>query len=227
MTTIAVRLGQHPAQHLPQGGLHGHVERRHRLVEEQHPWVGGQRPGDGDPLGLAAGELRRAPPRQLADADLVEPALGVRARRPAGGTRAAWPEGDVLEGVEVREEQGVLAEQGRTPGVRRDHQARAARADVGEHLPVDGHPAGGGPDQAGQHPEERRLAGAVGAEQREGLTVGDLDGRLDVADGVGELDHDGHIELRPCRAKPMTTTATTSSTSARATAASGSVSRWR
>jgi hypothetical protein len=114
--------GQHPAQHLPHGGLHGHVERRHRLVEEQDPWVGGQGSGDGDPLGLAARTAatgaaptaRRRRPRR---------ASAGRPRAPSGGRYLRCvARSDVLEGVEVREEEGVLAEQGRTSGVRRDHQ---------------------------------------------------------------------------------------------------------
>src|SRR5690554_3288249 len=40
-------------------GLHRSVERGGRLVEEDHPWVEDQRPGNGDALTLAAGKLVR------------------------------------------------------------------------------------------------------------------------------------------------------------------------
>ena len=75
------------------------VEGGQRLVEQQQPRVGGQRPGQRDPLGLPAGELRRGwRPARLGQADPVEPvaAASPRAsprRAPAG--RAA--EGDVVE----------------------------------------------------------------------------------------------------------------------------------
>ena len=42
-------------------GLDGHVERRHRLVADQHLGIEGQGPGDADALALTAGELVRAP----------------------------------------------------------------------------------------------------------------------------------------------------------------------
>ena len=41
---------QHPAQLGPGGG----VDRGEGFVEEEHARLGGQRPGQGDPLGLAA-----------------------------------------------------------------------------------------------------------------------------------------------------------------------------
>ncbi len=40
-------------------GLDRDVERRYRLVEHEQAWLDGQRPGDRDPLALAAAELVR------------------------------------------------------------------------------------------------------------------------------------------------------------------------
>ena len=59
------------------------------------------------------------------------------------------------------------------------------------------------------------------------LAVGDGQLGDDITVGRPELHLDGHSDPRPWRANPITTTAKTSSTSASATAASGSVSRWR
>ena len=70
-------VGQHPAQHLAQRGRDRDVEGGHRLVEQQQPRVGGERPGDRDPLRLAAGELRRSCGRRTAR----------RRPRPASGRR--------------------------------------------------------------------------------------------------------------------------------------------
>ena len=207
--------------------LHGDVERRHRLVEQEHPRVRRQGAGNRHPLGLAAGELSRPPVGEVADSDLVEPALGVRACCTPESAAAAWPERDVLQCVEVGEEQGVLAEQRRTPGVRGDHRAGATGADIGERLAVEHHPAGGRAHQPGKDAQQRRLARSVGTEQGEGLAVRDLDGHLDVALGHARAEVDVHRTPRPWRAKPITMTATTSRTRASATAASASVSRCR
>ena len=83
------------------------VERAERLVEQQHLGLVDQRPGQRDPLLLAAGELRRL-------------LAGLRARaRPARASRSTCastsvrlaplePERDVLEDVEVREQRVAL-----------------------------------------------------------------------------------------------------------------------
>ena len=64
--------------------LHGHVERRRRLVGDQQFRLVGERHGDHHALALAAGELVRIgaePLLRLADADLVEQLQRARARR--------------------------------------------------------------------------------------------------------------------------------------------------
>ena len=59
----------------------GQVERRDRLVAEQEPGPRGQRPGQADPLPLAAGERRRPPVQQSLHAakrgDLGQPGSGL------------------------------------------------------------------------------------------------------------------------------------------------------
>jgi hypothetical protein len=66
---------ENPAQHLAYGGCDGHVERCHRLVEEQQPWVGSECPGDCYPLCLPPGELGGLPVGVLLGVDLGQPAL--------------------------------------------------------------------------------------------------------------------------------------------------------
>ena len=69
--------------------LHRDVERRHGLVGDQERRRDRQRPGEADPLALAAGELVRVAVAQLAaQADLVEE-LGRRARRASRPPRDA------------------------------------------------------------------------------------------------------------------------------------------
>ena len=52
-------LGLELVQQVDHAGLDGDVERRHRLVEHEQLGLQRQRPGDADPLPLAAGELLR------------------------------------------------------------------------------------------------------------------------------------------------------------------------
>ena len=54
-------------------GLHGHIQRRGRLVQQQQARLGGQRPGNGDALALSARELVRiAKAELLPEAHVIE-----------------------------------------------------------------------------------------------------------------------------------------------------------
>jgi hypothetical protein len=80
------------ARKLEDRGLHGHVERRGDLVADEEIRLGGERPGDRDPLPLAAGQLRRiALERPARQAHELEQAphllLGVPAAEVPQGTR--------------------------------------------------------------------------------------------------------------------------------------------
>src|SRR5256884_4164033 len=79
------------------------VEVPRRLVREDHRGIVEQRPRDRDALLLSAGELARAVPHPIAEADLSERREGTRAAIVA---IAAVDEGqlDVLDGIEAREE---------------------------------------------------------------------------------------------------------------------------
>ena len=75
-----------PADQRQDGRLRPHVQRARRLVQHQQPRPHRQRPGDGDPLPLPAGQLVRVP----AGERRVQPHLGqqrsglLRGRPPAG-----------------------------------------------------------------------------------------------------------------------------------------------
>ena len=81
---LALELPQLELQVLAELG----VERAERLVEQQHLRVEHQRPGQGDALLLAAGELRRTALGEIADADelerLADAAVGLVLRGPSG-----------------------------------------------------------------------------------------------------------------------------------------------
>jgi hypothetical protein len=219
-------VGQHPSQRLPQRRGDRDVERRHRLVEEQQPRLGGEGAGDGGALGLTTGQLHRPTVGELPHAHLVEPPPGNVPRLLPPRPGAPRPEGDVVEDAEVREQQGFLGEGGDAPVVGWDVR-RAPRTGLGEHPPVEQHPSPVGPQQPGEHLQGGGLPRAVGPEQRDGLALTDLEGEVDVPGTDAGVVLQRHTLLLPCRAKPMTSTATTTSTSERATAPSGSVSRRR
>ena len=65
--------GQHPAQHLAHGGGGGDIQPGQRLVKQQYVGFGGQRAGQGHPLGLPTGQLSRHPVGQVGRIDLGQP----------------------------------------------------------------------------------------------------------------------------------------------------------
>jgi hypothetical protein len=82
------------------------------FVEQEHSRFGGQRPGQGDPVRLAAGELSRAALSHFGESDPRQPfdclGAGLNFGRPGG----AQPKGDVLQGGEVGEETVLLEHHG-------------------------------------------------------------------------------------------------------------------
>ncbi len=175
---VAQVLGQLEAQ----AGRDADVEAGERLVEEQHGGLGGQRASQGDPLGLATGELVRTAVRQRADAEPVEPRLGDVVRRRAGRAAAARAEGDVVQRAEVREE--LLALEGEADAPLAHQPRRGARSRPGLPGDLDGADVA---EQARDGMQQGGLAGAVGAEHRHHLAgVGGEGGREPV--GEGEVD---------------------------------------
>jgi hypothetical protein len=69
------------AQQVEHLGLHRKVQRTDRLVADDQPRPDDERPGDRDPLTLAAGELVRVPVRGR----LLEPDALEDRRHPLGG----------------------------------------------------------------------------------------------------------------------------------------------
>ena len=166
------------------------VEAGEGLVEQQNLRLEDEGAGEGDALLLAAGELVGHALAVAGEADLgeggVDAAGDLVLREPA----ELQAEGDVPEDVHVGPE-GVALE---------DHAGRALlRGGAGDVLAVDGDGARGRGLEAADHPEQRRLAGAGGAEQAHELAVGDgqvegVDG-ADGAEGLGDVAdvEDGHV----------------------------------
>ncbi len=154
-----------------------------RLVEKQDLRLVRQRLGDHQPALHAAGQhpdlgVALVPQRQLLEHFLDMRGIGrlaeQSARKPQGRRRR-------LEGVG-----GQL--------LRHQPDQRARRAVVGNDVvTVDGDLAGGRIDDAADDADQRRLAGAVRAEQREDLAVADI--QVDVFEGL-EAGGVGLVEMR-------------------------------
>ncbi len=155
------------------------VERTERLVEQQHLRLVDQRPGEGDPLLLAAGELGRL----LAGLgpELDERQHLVDLASTTADLAPAQAEGDVLEDVEVREERVVLED-----GVDRPPVGLG----VGDVLAGERDRARGRRVQARDHPQRRRLAAPRGPEQGEERPARHVEverrHRVEVAPRLGE-----------------------------------------
>jgi hypothetical protein len=153
------------------------VQRPQRLVQQQHRGVEDQRPGQGDPLLLAAGQLGRAAPLQPLELDqgqrLADPAPGLG----PGHVLEAEPEGDVVVDAQERE-QGVALEHG--------VDLALVRRGPGHVDPVEQDAAVGGLLEPGDQPQGGRLAAARGAEQGEELPAGHL--QVDAVHGGDVLE---------------------------------------
>ena len=144
------RLPQPPDERV-ELGLAGVVDAAHRLVEDEEVGVAQQRARKHDALQLAARELRELLIDDALRADLGEHVRDRRSRRPAEREEARHRHRD--RAIEVEPLRGVA-----------DAQAGASVHDtgVGRHEPE-------------QHAHERRLAGAVGPDQRDDLARPDVD----------------------------------------------------
>ena len=165
------------------------VQRCEGLVEQQQVGARGERAGERDPLLLAAGELRRPPVGERGHVDGVEQLPGPGRRGAAGHPLGTRPERDVGQRGQVREQQGLLGEQP-DPTPVRGH----VHAGVGERPAADPDVPGVGPQQAGEHVEQRRLARPVGAE--DGQHVTRVDGDRDVEREAGSADDGSRVESR-------------------------------
>ena len=92
------------------------VERRERLVEQQHRRVARERPRQRDPLALAAGEIAGTGGGEVRDPEALEQLVHPRAAA----------EGDVAADVEVREERVLLEDEPDGPPLGRQVDAGVA-----------------------------------------------------------------------------------------------------
>src|SRR3954453_15557430 len=177
-----VQLPQPAPQLLPDLG----VQRAERLVEQQHPGLDRERPGQRYALALAARELGRVAVRVAPEPDQLEQ-LGhapgdLRLGRAFAARLHPEPEGHVLGDAHVAEEGVVLEDEADAP---RPDVAVARVLAVEQDLP------GGGEVEAGDDAQQGGLAGAGGAEQSHELAgldaQGDIVERGEVVEALGDV----------------------------------------
>ena len=167
------------------------VEGGERFVEEQQARLGGEGAGQGDALGLAAGQGAGPVVGVVGEPDTLEPGGGAGSGVRLGDAAGAQPEGDVLEGGEVGEQEVVLEDDG-------DGSAFGADEDVGgrivERFAVELDAAVVDGQQPGEAAEQGALAGTVRTEHGDGLAA--LGGQVDVeaerAEGADDPGVEGH-----------------------------------
>ena len=148
------------------------IERRKRFVEKQHLGMRRQRPGQRHALLLAAGNLVCLPVTQLGHAHEVEHLVHCAAYLIGGFSQHFQTESDVLRHRHVRKQGVTLEDRVNGPFVGRQHgNIASAEQDI----------AFGRMLEAGDHPEQGRLAATGRTEQRQKLVL--LDGQGDIVDG--------------------------------------------
>ena len=142
-----------PAQPATQLLPHLGVKRAERLVEEQHFRLDRERTGQRHPLTLAAGELRRIAIAKVVELDETEQLMDAALDLVLGGTLVTRshpkPEGDVLEDRHVPKQRVMLED--------KTHTAMP-RILPGGVVAVEEHGADIRCFEAGDHPQQRRLA---------------------------------------------------------------------
>jgi hypothetical protein len=167
-------LAQQRRQLVAHEGPRVHVERRERLVEQQHLGAARQRAGQRDPLALAAGERRGPGRRERRDAEALQQLVGARLAA----------EGDVGAHVEVREQRELLGDEPDRAALRGE-----VRALVEPHAPAQRDAPALRALQPGDRAQHRGLARARGAGEDDDLAghAAQRDVYAERATGDGEL----------------------------------------
>ena len=133
----------------------------------------------------------------VGETDPFEPGCGASTGLGLGDVAGAQPEGDVLQRRQVGEQQVVLEHDGNGTSLRDDE--RAGRRVV-ERFTVEFDGSVVDRQQPGEAAEQRRLAGAVGAEYGDGFAA--LGGQIDVEAKRTEGADDAGIERHGVGGRP-------------------------
>ena len=178
------------------------IEIGERLVEQQHVGVGDQRPPEGHPLLLAAGEERRRPVVEAFQAQTPQHSHDPLADLSRGHTLGAQGKGDVLEDGHVRPDSVALEYHAHAALLGRKKHAAGGR---GQKPPAHVHVARVGALEPGHEAQGSRLAAAARPQQgheRSGRDVeADVVDRADLAERLGQAHHPNvlHGVLRASR----------------------------
>ena len=170
------------------------VERRKRLVEEQHLGLDDEGASQRHALALPAGKLRRQPRVVAFEADQREQLARLPVPLFAPGAPRAEAEGNVVDDVEMGEERVIL-----------EHHRGAARCrrQVGDDLVVDHDVPVARPLVAGDHPERRGLAAAGRPDQAAVAAGRNIErDRVDRARRAVSLGEDGKLEVADTSRRP-------------------------
>ncbi len=169
---LALDPGQLDPQLRPELG----VERREGLVQQQDAGAAGERPGDGHPLLLPAGELVRPTAPVAGELDEVQVVADPGAQLRAAQSQPAQPVGHVVPDREVGEERVGLEDGVDVPPVGGyPHHVAAPQQD---RSPV-------GVLEPGDHPQQRRLPAPGRAEHGEELALPHPQAQVTDGDLVG------------------------------------------
>ena len=173
-------LGVDAAQEIHDAARELRVEARGGLVGEDHRRRLRERARDRDALLLTAGELVDPLALGAGKPDALEHRVDAARDLRARDTATRKAVADVFADAHHREQREVLEHHVDGPAIRR-HAAHRLAADR------DG--SGVGRKEARDHPQQRRLAAARGAEERDQLTLADLQVDLMKHRGVAIADH--------------------------------------
>jgi hypothetical protein len=164
-----------------------------RLVEEDQARRAGQRHADLELALLAMGEVGDALVGEVRETRALEEVVGGdrRGMARAGAPEAEAPVADAADReIEVVAHREVAKQQRRLVGAPEALPDALVRRQVGDVFAEEMDPPGSGREVAGDGVEERRLAGAVGAEDRRLLAGGDRE--RDVVDGAQRTEDARH-----------------------------------
>ena len=190
---LVMQLAQPAAQLL----AHLRIQRAERLVQQQHLRFHRQRTGQRDALALPAGELRRIAIRQPAQLHQIEQIHHLLADHGLGRALVARLDAEterhVLEHAHMAEQRVMLEDEPHLP---------FAHMLLRGVLALQQNPAAVGRFQPGDDPEQRGLAAARRAEQRDKLAIWKIE--RDIAEGgkipeplVDAFDTDAHAVVLP------------------------------
>ena len=175
----SVELGEQVLQLAAHDAARVRVQRRQRLVEQQHRRVARERARERDALALAAGQRSSASRAAR---------WAMPKRSSSSSTRAVAAEGDVRPHGHVRKQRVLLEDE---PDRARLGRQVDAGLRVEPRAIAERDPAAIGAAQPGDRAQHRRLAGPRRADERDGVA---LDGQLDVERKRPKAEGDVEVE---------------------------------